>query len=406
MRHTRLSLAPNQQFIYSNLGYKALGLLIEHVTGQTYAEVVRERIFQPLGLRNAEGAITNETRWRMAPGHSPRFDDRPHLPRYGWVPATWLETNTGDGCLAISAPDLATYLRALLNHGNIDSGGRLLTDEQFETFTRPHTGESPEPDYGYGITRTESEASDTISHSGGMVGYTSHLAGDLRSGFGVVVFNNAHGSPGRLANYVIECLVATANGHDLPDVPPARNLTGIENAEEYVGVWNGTGRLEVVAHNNEIAISRGGETIALLRSPSSMDSFVADHPDFHLFPLVFVRDEEGKVVELAHGPNWYANDAYQGVREFAVPEQWNGLFGHYRSYNPWSGSLRVFARKGTLIASFGPGNEASLTEQDDGFLLTTPRSVDEHVSFGPFHNGSALAIRSDSGAEYMRFFTD
>jgi hypothetical protein len=136
-----------------------------------------------------------------------------------------------------------------------------------------------------------------------------------------------------------------------------------------------------------------------------MDSFVADHPDFHLFPFVFVRDEEGKVVELTYGPNWYANDAYQGEREFTVPEQWNGLFGHYRSYNPWSGSLRIFARKGGLIASFGSGQEASLTEQGDGFLLTTSRSVDEHVTFGPFHNGKALAIRSDSGAEYVRFFT-
>lgn len=41
MRQSRIKIAPNQKFIYSNLGYKALGLLIEHVTGRPYADVIR-----------------------------------------------------------------------------------------------------------------------------------------------------------------------------------------------------------------------------------------------------------------------------------------------------------------------------------------------------------------------------
>lgn len=101
-------------------------------------------------MQHSFAAITNETRWRMAPGYSPRYDDRPHVPSHGWVPAIWLETNTGDGCLTMSAPDLAIYLRLLLNRGRIDDETQILTDDQFEQFTRPHTDETPDHAISFG----------------------------------------------------------------------------------------------------------------------------------------------------------------------------------------------------------------------------------------------------------------
>ena len=403
MRHSRIRLAKNRQFIYSNLGYKALGLLVEHVTGQTYAEVIQERIFEPLGLVNAEGAITSESRPRMAPGYSPHYDDRPHLPRHGWVPATWLETNTGDGCMILAAPDLVRYLRALLNKGKSDSGTRILTDDQFQTLTRPHTGETPQPDYGYGITYRDGKEAEVIGHSGGMVGYVSHMIGDLRSGYGVVAFNNAYGSPVQLADYALRCLVASAAGNDLPDLPKSAATTPIENPPEYVGSWRGSKDVDIVEIDGGLAMDRGGVRIPLIRSEA--DSFIVDHPDFELFPLTFTRDEAGEIIELTHGPDWFSRADDNGPQEFDVPGHWRGLVGHYRSYNPWTGSLRVFARKDALIVSLGRGHEAQLTPDGDAFLISTPRSVDEVITFGPFHNAKALVLRFDNGTEFFRFFT-
>ena len=51
LRYTRAGTPPGERFHYSNAGYKALGLIAEAVTGQTYAELVRERILDPLGMR-------------------------------------------------------------------------------------------------------------------------------------------------------------------------------------------------------------------------------------------------------------------------------------------------------------------------------------------------------------------
>ena len=42
--------SPGSALRYSNVGYKALGLLLEAVTGKSYAEIVQERILDPLGM--------------------------------------------------------------------------------------------------------------------------------------------------------------------------------------------------------------------------------------------------------------------------------------------------------------------------------------------------------------------
>jgi CubicO group peptidase (beta-lactamase class C family) len=406
MRNSRLMIAPNVRFIYSNLGYKALGLLIEHVTGTPYADVVRERIFEPLRLTNAEGAITHDTRLRLAPGYAYRYDDRPRLRRHGWVPATWLETNTGDGCIAMSAPDLVTYLRALLNHGKADTGDRILTDEQFATFLRPHTRETPVPTYGYGIECEEQEGIEYIKHEGGMIGYLSAMMGDLKSGFGVVVLNNAYGSPDKLASFALRTLVAASAGEALPALPPSAIDALPENLEDYPGTYTGTGQIHVVAGNNGLELHRGEERIPLTWSGRG-DAFVADHPDFELFPVTFVRDEDGTITEFVNGPAWFTAGEVAEARNDEVPAQWHGFTGHYRSYNPWGASLRILIRKDALYASIGRGVEVPLkpTGDEASFLVSTEFSADEILTFTPIYEGRALALRLDNGTEFTRVFT-
>jgi CubicO group peptidase (beta-lactamase class C family) len=48
-----LDFAPGSRFRYNNSGYFLLGQLLERVTGQSYAQLVTERFFRPLGMRSA-----------------------------------------------------------------------------------------------------------------------------------------------------------------------------------------------------------------------------------------------------------------------------------------------------------------------------------------------------------------
>jgi CubicO group peptidase (beta-lactamase class C family) len=53
-KHKKVKFAPNEGFIYSNLGYVLLGRLIESVTGNRYEDFITANIIQKLGLDKGE----------------------------------------------------------------------------------------------------------------------------------------------------------------------------------------------------------------------------------------------------------------------------------------------------------------------------------------------------------------
>ena len=211
--------APGVKARYSNAGYKLLGLMLETITGKSYAQLVAERIFLPLGMTGAEGAVTNDMRHRLAVGYVPMHQDRPWRPEHGHAPATWFETNTADGCLSASASDLAIYLRMLLNRGAYP-GGRILSEESFALLVTPHTVFDEKMPYGYGLAVDETEGHRRVEHSGGMVGYISEMVGDPETGIGVVAFTNAMLNVGVVAGFVLDTFNAAHRGEALPE-PPA-----------------------------------------------------------------------------------------------------------------------------------------------------------------------------------------
>lgn len=44
--------SPGKDWLYSNTGYVILGMLIEKITGNSYAEEIEKRIIEPLDLSN------------------------------------------------------------------------------------------------------------------------------------------------------------------------------------------------------------------------------------------------------------------------------------------------------------------------------------------------------------------
>jgi CubicO group peptidase (beta-lactamase class C family) len=414
LRDTRAFAAPGKQFHYSNLGYKALGLVLEEILQQPYAAIIQERIFQPLGITRAWAKIVSEMRPRLATGYRPRFDDRPALLRHGLVPATWLESDTGDGCISMDAADLAVYLRALLNQGS-GPEGTILTPDQFALMRHPHAGESPQPSYGYALVGSDDPTRDQFGHSGGMVGYTSRIVADAATGFGVVVLcNSLAPAVVEIATYALACLNATAAGDDLPEVPAPRDPFTIGNASEYAGMYRSDDRtIEIAADGESLVLIADDERIPLQRVTTSRDQdlFVADHPEFWLAPLRFLRsdpepesDIPGDVREIIHGADWYRGSAYDGQAEFDYPPEWDAFVGHYRSHDPWFTNFRTGILKGELVA-IGDGDPQVLVPDGDGFRIGKEQPNPDWVTFGPIVNGRALGCRFEIGAEFARFFT-
>jgi hypothetical protein len=111
------------------------------------------------------------------------------------------------------------------------------------------------------------------------------------------------------------------------------------------------------------------------------------------------------VVELTHGGDWYATDAYEGARAFATPPEWTAYAGHYRSWNPWISNFRIVARKGQLWQIYPAGYEYPLTPDGSGFRLGEEQESPERIEFDTVVEGEALRARMAGGADYYRFFT-
>ena len=411
LRRTRTYAAPGEQYSYSNLGYKALGIILEELLHKPYAEIIRERIFAPLGMTDAWAEITHEMRPLLAVGYADQFDDRPRQPWHRHVPATWLESNTGDGCISTHAIDLARYVRTLLNHGS-GPDGTILTAEQFATMRNPHTGPSPRPTYGYALDRPSEEETHRFGHSGGMVGYVSQMIGDLDAGLGAIALCNGRGPVSEIASFALATITAARQGDELPRLPDVVDPLHVPNVGDYVGTYVGdTGTLEIVATDaHRLAIEVAGEPVPLrlLMPQRSPDVFVADHPAFALAPLRFDRadaaDAASPVVEVTYGDRWYRHDRHDGPTTFTYPEAWDAFVGHYRSHDPWYTNLRIGIIKGKLVL-LSYGHAETLVPESDGFRVGTEPDSPDWITFDAIVNGQALVLRYEDGAEYARFFT-
>jgi hypothetical protein len=380
-----------------------LGLLLEHVTGQPYAQLVTERIFVPLGMSGAEGAITNAMRHRLAVGHVPMYGDRPWRPEHGHAPATWFETNTADGCLSASASDLATYLRMLLNRG-ASPGGHILAEESFALLVAPHTTFDETNPYGYGLAVDETEGRRRLGHAGGMVGYVSKMTGDPDTGIGVVAFTNAMLDVGTVAGFVLETFIAAQRGEELPAPPRAPEI----DFASYAGTYRSDdAEITIAARPDGLTLQRGGESIALTphERGDGKDLFLASHPEFALHVIQFLRNDADEVVEIVHGPAWYRGERYNGPASFDVPEAWRTYEGHYASHNPWASDERYFVRKGALCVSYAGGVAHEWAADGDRFRPADDPEGPEWTSFDTIVDGVALRAVQAGGNALYRFFT-
>ncbi|HEV2634880.1 MAG TPA: serine hydrolase domain-containing protein [Actinocrinis sp.] len=153
-----LAAQPGTTWMY-HTSAEILGLLIERATGQSLDEVMRERIFTPLGmtrtgfqLRDGAGTlptcyVRDQETAQVEPFHSET--------ERGWHEKIGL--NQGGAGLVSTAGDYASFLQMLLSRGAY-GGGRILSRPTVELMTMNHLAESDrgphcflEADTGWGL---------------------------------------------------------------------------------------------------------------------------------------------------------------------------------------------------------------------------------------------------------------
>jgi CubicO group peptidase (beta-lactamase class C family) len=179
----KLFFEPSTRWRYSNAGYSLLGAIIEHVSGKTYLEYIRENILNPVGMKDT---YTNSP-GKPAPGSSVFYTQSPTDP-LGLEPFTPNKALAGSvgnsfGGGLSTAPDMFKFLRAYRT-------GKLVGDQMTQAMVSDKVNVNPSGSQrdGYGIFETESNGEFVRGHSGGSRTDVQIL---WNSGYTVVIMTNA-----------------------------------------------------------------------------------------------------------------------------------------------------------------------------------------------------------------------
>jgi D-alanyl-D-alanine carboxypeptidase len=391
LRDLPTTSAPGERFHYSNVGYKALGLVLEAVEGRPYPELLRDRILRPLGMSATEPAITHDIRGRLAVGYEYLHDDRIGYPVAPLAAATWLETDTADGSIASTAADMCAFVRLILRGGE-GATGRVLSEQAFAQMTTRHAGVDETRGYGYGLTIRDVDGRRFVGHGGGMVGYLAAVQADAEAGIGAVVLQNGFSAnPLELARTAIR-IVREGPG----PTPPAAAKATAETAE-LAGVYRAEdGRsesIELFPREGGLTLRSDGRDIELQELED--DLFLAPDPAFDRFAFRVERQWSG-VPKLWHGGRRYVAAGAE-PRPLGDPSaKLQSIAGHYRSHNPWTTNFRVVLRgdQPWLIFSAPPDGfdyeQPLVPSPDQSFRVGEDPKNPETVRFDTVVDGRAL----------------
>jgi hypothetical protein len=387
---------PGEHWHYSNVAYEILGKLIEHLEGQTLASVLGRRIFAPLGMSRSRGAIIGADRPLYAQGYEPADQVAAYARGMPLAPAPWVDVTAGAGCVASTADDMLSFLRALAKA--VQRKGSLgLSLEQGQAYAMHAVpSDTVGMSYGNGLMHVGEAGRAYLHHTGGMLSFSSSFHVDVESGIGAFASSTLNAfpeyRPRLLTRFAVDALTNASNGRALPKPPPVQ--TSLANPSSYFGQYSGPAGSFEVREGTPLSIIAGGVSAPL--EPVSDEIFRTTHPRFRNFSVKFERSG-GRVTSANWGPNTYAHDGSATAFAKSDPALAR-LAGRYINDNPWFGPAPVVERDGKLWI----GTETPMTRVADNMWRVGKESWSpERASFADFIDGRPQTLIW-SGVNYTR----
>lgn len=318
---------------YQNIMFLAAGYAVGKATNSSWEDVVRQRIFNPLGMK---GANFSSTVAAKAADHA-----TPHLKKTGKVEAiSWRNIdNVGPaGSINAGVRDLSKWLRFQLGDGTFE-GKRLITAAKLAethapqmvipldgttgvtSFTREMNPETNVMNYGLGWIIQDYRGQLMLSHGGSIDGFRAQVALLPKQKIGMAILSNrglTH-MPEALRNDLVDQFLgapkkdwnahylasekkaeaarrAREKAHDAkrqPGTKPSRELAA------YAGTYDepAYGKIEVYEENGALLMKWHTFTINL--DHFHFDTFTTKgDPAIEKHDVVFALNAEGEVARL------------------------------------------------------------------------------------------------------------
>ena len=182
-----LMFKPGEYFSYDNTGYYLLGMMLQHITGIDYAELMQERLFQPLDMNSTKMNNPNEIVPHRASGYRLPKDKLINKPYYS--PSVTFSAGGQLSCIE----DMVKYERELYNP-------TLLQQSTLDLMWTHHPSSSrkiwqPERYAGYlraglGWLMPDYQNKPVVGHNGSIVGFAGNITRFIEDRLTVILFCN------------------------------------------------------------------------------------------------------------------------------------------------------------------------------------------------------------------------
>jgi D-alanyl-D-alanine carboxypeptidase len=172
--------SPGARFAYSNSGFALLGVVIERVSGEVYADYLRDHIFRPADMLDT--SLDAAPLEALAQPLTAKTRDGGVGPLH-LAPGATIPGSAAGGAFS-SANDLEKFAVALLGH-------RLASPASTDALLAPKVqGPSADRAYGYGFGIKTRHARTWLGHNGGTLGANAELEFSIDGAWILVVLAN------------------------------------------------------------------------------------------------------------------------------------------------------------------------------------------------------------------------
>ena len=187
-------------FLYSNYGFGLLGQALSVRTGETYPQLLKDEVLDPLGMHDTTIVLSPQQQARFLPGHT-----EDHRPAHAWD----LDAFAGAGAIRSTASDMLIYLEANLHPEAVNPAiasaaaktisGALAQDHQL----RAHSF----GDQQVALAWLYDPATGNFWHNGATGGYSAYAFFNPKGDYAAIVLvNTSIGPRGSFADRVGEHL--------------------------------------------------------------------------------------------------------------------------------------------------------------------------------------------------------
>ena len=306
-RQRGLNFPPGTHWSYSNSGYNLSAIIVSRVSGESFAEFTRKRIFEPLGMtrtswRDDFTRIVKDRAVAYAESDGRYAQDMP------------FENVHGNGGLLTTVGDLLRWNENFVTPKVGDAGFIHLMQ------TSGMLGSGRETGYAYGLALASHKGLAEFRHSGTTGSYRAYLARFPEKHVSVAVLCNAGNSMPRLALHAVADLyLADALK---PDAPPKPAVLSDAELDGFTGLYRNELRgdtFRVLRDGKALRLGDGTALIAVssrrLTDGDELVLDVADSGSGHMddgsgssIPIQRVREVRPTVDELAQYAGEYESE--------------------------------------------------------------------------------------------------